>query len=64
MNVATDKSRVSTYISEALRADIEKLAQARGRSLSNLIERILMREVAKAKEDGEIPDDRGDSQKS
>lgn len=63
MTVATDKSRVSTYIPETLRADIEKLAQARGRSLSNLIERILMREVIKAKEEGEISDDPAENQR-
>ena len=51
---ATDKCRVSTYITEDLKIELEKLAKVRDRSLSNLIERIIKQEIAQAKAKGEI----------
>ena len=54
MTLATDKYRVSTYITEDLKSSLEKLAQARDRSVSNLIETILKKEIIKAKSEGEI----------
>lgn len=54
MTLATDKCRVSTYITEDLKIELEKLAKVRDRSLSNLIERIIKQEIAQAKANGEI----------
>lgn len=54
MAVATNKCRVSTYITEQLKEDLEELAKARDRSVSNLIETILKKEVAAAKAEKEI----------
>jgi predicted transcriptional regulator len=52
--VATDKKRVSIYITEELKIDIEKLANVRRRSMSNLIELSMEDTIKKAKENGEI----------
>lgn len=52
--VISDKVRVSTYIPEETKIDLEKLASARDRSVSNLIERLIKKEIADAKAKGEI----------
>jgi predicted transcriptional regulator len=52
--VATDKKRVSIYITEELKIDIEKLANVRRRSMSNFIELSMEETIKKAKENGEI----------
>lgn len=52
--MATKKAKVAAYIENSLRDRAEKLAKARGRSLSNLIERVLLKEVEIAIEQGEI----------
>ena len=54
MTLATDKVRVSTYIPEDTKAELEKLAEARDRSVSNLIERLIKKEIVEAKAKGEI----------
>jgi predicted transcriptional regulator len=53
--VTTDKKRVSLYVEEDLKADLELLAKARKRSLSNLIEVLCEEAAAEAKKSGEIP---------
>lgn len=54
MSVATDKVRVSTYIPEKTKVELEKLANVRDRSVSNLIERLIKKEIESAKSKGEI----------
>lgn len=54
MTLATDKCRVSTYITEEVKSELEKLARVRDRSVSNLIERIIKEEIKEAKAKGEI----------
>ncbi|MEP0872756.1 ribbon-helix-helix protein, CopG family [Trichocoleus desertorum AS-A10] len=53
-DVTTDKKRVSLYVDEELKADLELLAKARKRSLSNLIEVICQEAVDEAKKRGEL----------
>jgi hypothetical protein len=38
LSVVTAKKRISLYLDEALKSDLERLAKIRKRSLSNLIE--------------------------
>lgn len=54
IDVTTDKKRVSLYVDEELKADLELLAKARKRSLSNLIEVICQEAVDEAKKRGEL----------
>ncbi|MEA5595767.1 ribbon-helix-helix domain-containing protein [Rivularia sp. UHCC 0363] len=52
--MVTDKKRVSLYIEENLKIELEKLAKVRKRSLSNLIEVLCEEAVRQAKKQGEI----------
>jgi macrodomain Ter protein organizer (MatP/YcbG family) len=52
--VVTDKKRVSLYIEENLKIELENLAKVRKRSLSNLIEVLCEEAVQQAKKQGEI----------
>ena len=54
MTVATNKNRVSTYISDDLKRDGEKLAEIEQRSLSSLIAILLQRAVDEAKQEGRL----------
>lgn len=45
MTVATDKTRVSTYIEYKLKELAERAAQLEGRSLSNYLEQLIKRDV-------------------
>jgi hypothetical protein len=54
MILATDKKKASVYMEEALKADLEKLAKARRRSVSSLIEILCDDAVKAAKKSGEI----------
>lgn len=45
MTVATNKIRVSTYISRDLKDRAEAIAAREGRSLSNYIEQLIKRDV-------------------
>lgn len=45
MTVATDKTRVSTYITIELKEKAEKKATKQGRSLSNYIEQLIKADV-------------------
>lgn len=54
MTVATDKTRVSTYIEQRLKELAEKVAASQGRSLSNYIEQLIKQDVNRAKKEGEV----------
>lgn len=54
-DVATNKARLVSYVEPEIKEKLEKLAEARLRSLSNLIEAVLVDEVAKAEASGELP---------
>lgn len=54
ITVTTDKKRISLYVEERLKIELEALAKARRRSLSNLIEVLCEEAVDKAKQEGEI----------
>jgi len=53
--VATNKARLVSYVEPEIKEKLEKLAEVRLRSLSNLIEAVLVDEVAKAEASGELP---------
>lgn len=53
-SVTTDKKRVSLYVDEEVKEKLERLAKARKRSLSNLIEVSMTEIVEKAEKEGEI----------
>jgi aminoglycoside phosphotransferase family enzyme len=57
MSVATDKTRVSTYIDQKLKELAEKVAAYHSRSLSNYIEHLIKQDVARAVKDNEIEKD-------
>lgn len=54
ITVTTDKKRISLYVEERLKMELEALAKSRRRSLSNLIEVLCEEAVDKAKQEGEI----------
>jgi hypothetical protein len=53
--VATDKAKLFAYVDPTLKAKIEHLAEARLRSVSNLVESVMAEEVARAEKSGELP---------
>lgn len=53
-DVATNKARLVAYCEPEIKEKLEQLAEQRLRSLSNLIESILVEEVAKAEAAGEL----------
>ncbi|MBD2359556.1 hypothetical protein H6G41_34305 [Tolypothrix sp. FACHB-123] len=56
LSVVTAKKRMSLYLDEALKSDLERLAKIRKRSLSNLIEVICEEELERARKSGEFKD--------
>jgi predicted transcriptional regulator len=56
LSVVTAKKRMSLYLDEALKSDLERLAKIRKRSLSNLIEVLCEEELERARKDGELKD--------
>lgn len=54
ITVTTDKKRISLYVEERLKVELEALAKSRRRSLSNLIEVLCEEAVDKARQEGEI----------
>ena len=60
-DVATNKARLVAYCEAEIKEKLEKLAESRLRSLSNLIESILVEEVSKAEASGELSP-RGEAQ--
>jgi predicted transcriptional regulator len=61
--VATNKARLVAYCEPEIKEKLEKLAEARLRSLSNLIESVLVEEIAKAEANGELRSDPVDKNK-
>lgn len=60
-DVATNKARLVAYCEPEVKEKLERLAEQRLRSLSNLIESILVEEVAKAEAAGELKPEKRDS---
>lgn len=54
MSVATDKERVSTYITTELKEKAERLAERQQRSLSSLIAFLIAEAVEKAEKDSQL----------
>jgi hypothetical protein len=50
--VATDKAKLFAYVDPELKAKIERLADIRLRSVSNLVESVMAEEVARAEQAG------------
>ena len=48
------KKRMSLYLTPSLKEDLEKLAKARSRTISNTVEVLVLEAVEKAKKQGEI----------
>lgn len=55
-SVATDKARIVAYCDPAIKTKLERLADLKVRSLSNLVELLLMEAVADAEASGELKD--------
>ena len=55
--VTTTKAKAMILMKQEVKADLERLAKARNRSMSNLVETLIMEEIARAKESGELPDE-------
>ena len=55
-SLITRKPRISLYVEEQVKADLERLAKIRKRSVNSLIELLCEEEVKAAKERGEIND--------
>jgi len=53
-DVATNKARLVAYCEPEIKEKLERLAELRLRSLSNLIESVLAEEVARAEANGEL----------
>lgn len=54
--VISDKKRISLYLDEALKSDLERLAKIRKRSLSKLIEVLCEEKLERARNNGELKD--------
>ena len=52
--MATNKARLVAYCDQEMKEKLERLAELRLRSLSNLVESVLVEEVAKAEASGEL----------
>jgi CopG-like RHH_1 or ribbon-helix-helix domain, RHH_5 len=52
--MGTSKKRISLYLGDGLKEELERLAQTRYRSLSNLIEVMCKKEIEQAIESGEL----------
>lgn len=53
--VATSKAKLFAYLDPELKDDLERLADARNRSLSNLVETLVREEIDRARQSGELP---------
>lgn len=58
--VATDKARIVTYCDPQVKAKLEALADSRMRTLSNLVETILVKAVAEAEATDELETQQAD----
>ncbi|WOB41728.1 ribbon-helix-helix protein, CopG family [Thermoleptolyngbya oregonensis NK1-22] len=52
--MATSKAKVMAYIEPELKEDLERLADVRNRSISNLLETLIRDEIERAKSTGEL----------
>ncbi|URD50733.1 hypothetical protein [Chroococcidiopsis sp. CCNUC1] len=52
--MATDKKKLSVYVTEEVRKDLEALAKLESRSISNLLESLGKEAVRKARKEGKI----------
>ena len=52
--VPTNKAKVFAYIEPELKEQLERLAERRNRSISNLLETLIREEVEQAKDNGEL----------
>ncbi|MGB3494791.1 MAG: hypothetical protein WBA57_18830 [Elainellaceae cyanobacterium] len=50
--VPTDKPRVTVYLEEDIKTDLEKLAQVHDRPVSNYVLRLIKQAIVEAKEKG------------
>jgi len=62
-DVATDKARIVAYCSQEMKRKLERLADLRFRSLSNLVEAVLAEEIARAEVNGELPQEESEKGK-
>ncbi len=58
--MATDKARLVAYCSPEVKEKLERLAELRFRSVSNLIEVLVVEEVTRAETSGELPPKKSD----
>ncbi len=54
--------RIAVYLSEAIKADLETLAHAERRSLSQMAALLIEESILRAKQDGRLEQDESDSQ--
>lgn len=52
--VTTEKKRLTIYVDQSVKEDIEKLAKAEDRTASNFVEVTLKKVIAEAKEQGRL----------
>ncbi|MBD2308870.1 hypothetical protein H6G17_25720 [Chroococcidiopsis sp. FACHB-1243] len=52
--MATDKKKLSVYVDESLRKEIETLAKVESRSISNLFEALAQEAIRKARKEGRM----------
>jgi|688.fasta_scaffold1227707_1 hypothetical protein len=50
----TDKAKLFAYVDPSLKSKIERLADLRLRSVSNLVESVMAEEIARAEKTGEL----------
>lgn len=53
-SVPTDKAKVFAYIDPELKKKLERLADKRNRSISNMVETMIREEVEEAEQKGEL----------
>lgn len=56
--VPTNKAKVFAYIEPELKEKLERLAERRNRSISNLLETLIREEIEQAEEKGELNEKR------
>ena len=54
ISMPSEKPRVTVYLDEDVKEDLEKLAAVHDRPVSNFVLRLIKEAIAKAKEDGVI----------
>lgn len=52
--VATDKAKLVSYLNHEIKEKFERLAARRNRTMSNMVETLIIQEVEKAEAEGEI----------